>query len=452
MMTTDLKMRIRPSPALRGRVKPPGDKSISHRALMIGAISEGETVIRKIAPGHDVAHTSACLQTLGSVIERSRDNREMRVTGSGAYGTGSDRYAGNSVLKVPSRDLYCGNSGTTARLLAGLLTGLGLPATITGDESLIARPMERVAIPLELMGARINLAAGGTLPITLTPGALSGITYESQVPSAQVKSCVLLAGLGADGITDYHEAIRSRDHTERMLAGFGASVTGRDLDGETGPCSVTLVPGDPLTGREVNIPGDISSALYLVVAALLLPSSELLLEDVGLNPGRRRALDVLISMGADIQILDERSVCHEPRADLLVRHSGLKGTGISGPTVTWLIDEVPILAVAAAFAEGESYFRDVGELRLKESDRISAITRNLKALGAEVEEYDDGFSLKGGDGYGGAEFISSGDHRIAMAFHVAALACSGESTIHNYDSISVSWPGFRETIEALGAG
>lgn len=438
MMTVDLKTRIRPSSALKGRVRPPGDKSISHRALMIGAIAEGETVIRKIAPGHDVAHTTACLQALGSVIERGSDNRDMHVTGS--------------LLKVPSRDLYCGNSGTTARLLTGLLTGMGMPATITGDESLSARPMERVAIPLELMGARITLATGGTLPITLIPGALSGITYESQVPSAQVKSCVLLAGLGADGITKYQEAIRSRDHTERMLAGFGASITSRIPDGETGPHSVTLVPGDPLTCREVDIPGDISSALYLVVAALLLPSSELLIEDVGLNPGRRQALDVLISMGADIEILDERTVCHEPRANLLVRHSLLKGTGVSGPTVTWLIDEVPILAVAAAFAEGESSFRDVGELRLKECDRISAITSNLKALGVEVEEYSDGFSLKGGDGYDGAEFISSGDHRIALAFHVAALACSGESTIHDYDSVSVSWPGFRKTIEALGAG
>ncbi len=434
---------VRPSTSLRGSYRPPGDKSISHRALIVGALAAGRTTIRGSAPGRDVACTLACLQQLGACVDR--DAGGGSVTIGGADG---DR----SALGASARPLDCGNSGTTARLLAGALAGLGLPATLIGDESLSRRPMERVAIPLRAMGAQVALGPGGTLPMEIRPGPLRGIDYESPIASAQVKSAVLLAALGATGATEYREPLRSRDHTERLLGRVGVKLETRLPGGATGNYTVRLQPGGRLTGVDVDVPADISSALYLIVAALLLPGSDLVLEDVGLNPGRRQALDVLMRMGARIEIARERSVGDEPRGPIHVRHSKLMGTEISGPTVAWLIDEIPALAVAAAFAAGETRISDAGELRAKESDRIAAIVRNLKAMGVQVTEHPDGFALRGGVEPGGAQFDSFGDHRVALAFHVAALACRDESVIHGYDCVEISWPDFAEVVAALEAG
>lgn len=433
---------VRPSARLVGSYRPPGDKSISHRALIVGALASGRTTIRGLAPGMDVARTASCLGALGARIDRDLRTETITVCGDDADGAGPR-------LKPPASPLDCCNSGTTARLLAGALAGLGLPATLIGDESLSRRPMERVAVPLRAMGAQVDLAVGGTLPMEIRPGPLRGIEYENPIASAQVKSAVLLAGLGASGPTEYREPLRSRDHTERLLGRFGATLETRLPGGARGGYTVRLSPGGRLTGVDVDVPADISSALYLVIAALLVPGSDLVLEDVGLNPGRRQALDVLLRMGARIDIERERGVDDEPRGTIHVRHSKLNGTVISGRTVAWLIDEIPALAVAAAFATGETRIADAGELRAKESDRIAATVHNLRAMGVAVTEHRDGFVLQGGVEPGGAEFDSFGDHRVALAFHVAALTCRDESVIHGYDCVEISWPDFADVLAAL---
>ncbi|MFC1543899.1 3-phosphoshikimate 1-carboxyvinyltransferase [Gemmatimonadota bacterium] len=427
---------------LKGVYRPPGDKSISHRALILGACAEGTTRIQGLAPGADVRSTWQCLKELGVAI--SHEGSEVVVEGTGWNSTGQG-------FDPPSQPLDCGNSGTTARLLAGVLAAQRFETTLTGDESLAARPMERIAAPLRKMGADVELTEGGTLPMRIAGHRLQGIAWESPVASAQVKSAVLLAALGADGETEVIEPVRSRDHTERMLRHFGADLETKATGGGRGTYSVKLLPGPPLEGREVDVPGDISSAVYLVVAALLTSGSDLILEDVGMNPGRREALNVLSRMGGRIEVSDRRTVAGEQRAKLRVRHSRLKGVGVSGSAIPWLIDEIPILAVAAAFAEGESYFTGADELRNKESDRIEAIVQNLKTLDVEVGEYPDGFILRGKRSLDGGSFKSFGDHRIALAFHVAALACHGESVVEGHAAADVSWPDFPQVIEALRA-
>lgn len=424
-------LAIRPIRGLAGMYRPPGDKSISHRALIIGALAEGETSITGLAPGGDVACTSTCLQKLGVDIRHQRDDGVTFVTGAGAKG-----------LRPAVEPLFCGNSGTTARLLAGVIAGQGIPAVLTGDASLTRRPMSRIAEPLRAMGAEVELTDKGTLPMRINPGPLRGICWHNPVASAQVKSAVLFAGLGAEGPTELTEPVRSRDHTERMLIDFGAMIETSHTENSTNLYTVRIMPDCHLRAREISVPGDASSAIYLVVAALICPESDLTLSGVGMNPGRRGALDVLIRMGADMAIEDEHSMGNEPVATLRVRHSRLKGTEISGLTTTWLIDEIPALAVAAAFADGKTHIKDVLELRKKESDRISTIVSNLLNMGVEVNEHDEGFTLQGGSDYPGAAFDSFGDHRIALAFHVAALACRGESTIRNYGIAEVSWPDF----------
>ena len=427
---------------LKGAYRPPGDKSISHRALILGALAEGETTVRGLAPGADVQRTLHCLQALGAGILIGPADDTVCIQGTGALGQGDG-------FSAPAEPLDCGNSGTTARILAGMLAGQTFETTLIGDESLSRRPMERIAQPLRSMGAEVSLSEEGTLPMQIRGGVLSGITFESELASAQVKSAALLAGLFAEGATEYREPVRSRDHTERMMKQFGARLDTKAVGGGRGEYQVRLEPGTPLTGREIDVPGDVSSALYLVVAALLLPKSDLILKDVGLNPGRREALNVLTRMGARIEIKGRRTVCGEQRGDLHVHHSKLKGTGISGSSIPWLIDEIPVLSVAAAFADGESYVKGVDELRTKESDRIEAIVHNLRAMGLEVGEYPDGFILRGKASHDGGAFESFGDHRIALAFHVAALASHGESTISGYDAVDVSWPDFREVVEAM---
>lgn len=427
---------------LKGVCRAPGDKSISHRAAMIGAIAEGETLIRGFAPGRDVERTLDCLRRLGVEIEWGPDPETVLVRGTGLCGSGPG-------FRAPEGGLDCGNSGTTARMMAGLVAGQPIEVVFSGDESLSRRPMERVAEPLRRMGAEVVTSEEGTLPMTVKGGALTGISHESPIASAQVKSSVLFAALNARGATEYREPIRSRDHTERMIKTFGGSIQTSSSGGGRGEYTVRLEPGSVLVGREVDVPGDISSALFLVVAVLLLPRSDVILEEVGLNPGRREALHVLSRMGANIEVSDRRTAGGEQRGRIRVRHSRLKGTSVSGKSVSWLIDEIPILAVAAAFAEGESYFKNAAELRKKESDRIAAIIHNLKVLGLEVGEYPDGFILRGKRTHDGGTFDSFGDHRIALAFHVAALACHGESVIRGYDAADVSWPAFGQMIEAL---
>jgi 3-phosphoshikimate 1-carboxyvinyltransferase len=434
---------IRRARGLVGVYDPPGDKSISHRALLLGARARGETVIANLAEGRDVRRTISCLRVLGVDVNLGPARGEARVVGRGTEDGRVDFHS-------PDRMLDCGNSGTTARLLAGVLAGQGFEATLTGDASLSRRPMARVAVPLRRMGAEISLTPEDTLPMTVKGGGLIGTRYESPIASAQVKSAVLLAGLSASGLSEYVEPVRTRDHTERMLKAFGASIETRAGGGGRGEYSVRLNPGSILMGRELEMPGDFSSALYLVVGGLLLSRSDLTLRNVGLNPGRSEALRVLTRMGAKIEVVNRRMVAGESRGDLKVHPSKLKGAGISGSSVVWLMDEIPALAVAMAFAEGESFVKGAEELRHKESDRIIAVVHNLRALGLEVGEFPDGFILRGRPTHDGGEFRSFDDHRIAMAFHVAALACQGESVIHGYDeAVDVSWPDFPEVVEAL---
>ncbi len=431
-------LAIRPIHGLVGSYSPPGDKSISHRALIIGALAEGVTTITGLAPGSDVASTFTCLQELGVDIRQQQDDNVTFVTGAGTKG-----------LRPAVEPLFCGNSGSTARLLAGVIAGQGIPAVLTGDASLTRRPMSRIAEPLRAMGAIVELTHDTTLPMRINSSSLKGICWQSPVASAQVKSAVLLAGLGAEGPTELTEPVRSRDHTERMLIDFGATIETSHVENGDEWYTVRIMPDGHIRAREISVPGDTSSAIYLVVAALLCPESDLTLTGVGMNPGRREALDVLIHMGAEIAIEDEYSSGNEPVASLRVRHSRLNGTEISGLTTTWLIDEIPALAVAAAFADGKTQIKDVLELRKKESDRISAIVSNLLNMGVEVSEHDEGFTLTGGSDYRGAAFDSFGDHRIALAFHVAALACRGESTIRNYGIAAVSWPDFPAVVYNL---
>jgi 3-phosphoshikimate 1-carboxyvinyltransferase len=334
-------------------------------------------------------------------------------------------------------------------LLAGAVASQAIEVQFIGDESLSKRPMGRVAVPLGKMGADVETTEEETLPMRVRGGGLTGINYESPISSAQVKSSVLLAALNARGVTEYREPIRSRDHTERMLKAFGAGIATNAMGGGRGGYEVQLEPGATLSGRDTDVPSDFSSAMFLIVAAVLLPRSDVIIEDVGLNPGRREALNVLTRMGANIEITDRCTVGGEQRGNIRVRHSKLKGTGVTGNSIPWIIDEIPILAVAGAFAEGETYFKNAEELRQKESDRIESVLHNLQVLGVENGEYPDGFILRGKRSHDGGSFESFGDHRIALAFHVAALACHGESTIQGYSAAEVSWPGFDQVIESL---
>ena len=428
--------------SLKGAFRPPGDQYISHLGLIVGALAEGETIISGLAPGQNVRCTIDCLRDLGVEIREGPGLDSVTVVGTGACGGGPG-------LATPAKALDCGSSATTVELMAGLLTGQGMDATLVGDNNLSRRPMERIAEPLKVMGAEIGLSEEGTLPMVIKGRRLSGITYENPTGSAVVKSSVLLAGLGASDPVEYNEPVRTWDHTERLLKGFGAKLETRTSGGGHGEYSVRLESGSPLFGREIKVPGDISAALYLVIAALLLPKSDLILKDVGLNPGRKEAIKVLVRMGGKIEISNRHMVGAESWCDLHIRRSKLKGTGISGRSVAWLMDEIPAVVVAAAFAEGESYIKDIEEMRNMEIDRISAMVQNLKVLGLEVGEYPDGLIFRGKPVHDGGEFDSFGDYRIALAFHAAALACHGESTIHGYDVTIDYWPDFAEVIEAL---
>ncbi len=424
-------MRVSSAASFRGRFRLPGDKSISHRAAILGALARGETRIRHFSSAADCASTLGCLEALGVGVRREGD--AIVVAGRGPEG-----------WQAPRAPLDAGNSGSTLRMLAGALAGRPFRSVLTGDESLRRRPVERLAAPLRAMGASAS-GSEGRPPLSIEGGRLRGITWDLEVPSAQVKTAVLLAGLQAEGTTTVREASPSRDHTERMLQLFGGPVERR------GP-AVSVRGGAVLQGTPIDVPGDASSAAFLIVAALVRPASEVRVEDVLLNPGRTAFLDVLRRMGARLETGLVRET-PEPVGWIVARTSELQATTIGGDEVPALIDEVPALAVAAAHAQGTTTITGAGELRVKESDRIAALTEGLCLLGARVEERPDGLVIEGGRPLRGAAVRSYGDHRIAMALAVAALAAEGETAIEEAECASVSYPEFWDVLGrgAMGA-
>ena len=415
---------------LRGEVTVPGDKSISHRSVMFGAIAKGLTEIDGFLQGADCLSTISCFERMGVSIE-NRGERVL-VFGNGMHG-----------LKEPDGVLDCGNSGTTTRLLSGLLSAQPFCVTLTGDESIRKRPMKRIITPLSQMGASIkSVNNNGCAPLFIEGQRLHGISYQSPVASAQVKSAVLLAGLYAEGETRFTEPYLSRNHSELMLAHFGADV-------RTEGTTAVLRPARELFGQKISVPGDISSAAFFIAAALMVPGSELLIRNVGINPTRDGILTVCRSMGADIEILNPSAGSGEPVADLLVRHSSLPGTEIGGAVIPTLIDELPVIAAMACLADGKTVIRDAAELKVKESNRIAVMTEGLSAMGARVEETADGMIIHGGSPLHGAVIDSRKDHRIAMTFAVTALAASGQTEILDADCVSISYPGFYGDLKRL---
>ena len=405
-------LRITGGSPLKGELRVPGDKSISHRALLLAALAEGTTVIRGLADGDDVARTASAVADLGAIVA------EGRVTG------------GRERLHEADGVIDTGNSGTTMRLLAGLCAGFDWLTVLTGDASLSRRPMDRVAEPLRRMGARVDGRDDGRLPpLVVRGGALRSIDYELPVASAQVKSAVLLAGLSAGGRTVVREQVRTRAHTEEMLNAFGADVSTSE-DGLT----VAVGPG-PLAATEVDVPGDPSAAAFWLVAACAVPGSDVTVRDVYLGPARACFLDVLERMGADL----DRS-----GAFVRARAGRLRATSVGGPEVPGLVDEIPVLAVAAAVADGVTVFTGAGELRVKESDRVATMCEGLAAMGAKVEQMPDGMAVTGPVQLRGAEVDAHGDHRVAMALAVAAMAAEGESVVHGWESVATSYPGFAD--------
>jgi 3-phosphoshikimate 1-carboxyvinyltransferase len=419
---------------LEGILKVPGDKSISHRALILGATARGKHVVEGISTSLDVETTARCLRDLGCFIEEMPDGRTLVL----AHGVDAQAEGTEGV------GLDAGNSGTTARLLCGLVAGLGVRCRIDGDDSLRRRPMQRVVEPLSLMGASISTTMAGTLPIDLSGGNLTGITYELPVASAQVKSAILIAGLFAKGDTTVVEPVPTRDHTERMLAAMGAEVR---REGN----AVTVSGGQRLEGARIAVPGDFSSAAYFIVAASLIPGSDLYLPSTGVNPTRTGLLSVLESMGAAVSVENETEVSGEPSADVAARAAGaLRGVTIDDPAlVASIIDEIPVVAVAATQAEGKTSIRGAGELRHKESDRIQAIADNLRRMGADVVDHEDGLTVTGPTRLRGAAVSSFGDHRIAMAMAVAGMLADGETEIDDASIVDISFPGFFNNLLAV---
>jgi 3-phosphoshikimate 1-carboxyvinyltransferase len=419
--------------SLRGSIKIPGDKSISHRALMLGAIAQGETIIRGLLLGEDPRSTAACFRQMGAEISEL-NTQEVRIKGIGLDN-----------LQEPQDVLNAGNSGTTIRLMMGLLASHpDRFFAVTGDGSLRSRPMSRVIKPLEQMGAKIWRRNGGLAPLALQGQALKPIHYHSPIASAQVKSCILLAGLNTEGATTVTEPALSRDHSERMFKAFGANLT---TDPET--LSITVTGGHQLYGQTVIVPGDISSAAFWLVAGAIVPDSEIIVENVGINPTRTGILDALQMMGADITLENPREVAGEPVADLKVRHGKLQACEIGGDLIPRLIDEIPILAVAAVFAQGTTVIKDAAELRVKESDRLAVMATQLGKMGAKIVEHPDGLEISGGVNLTGAEVESCHDHRITMSLAIAALNATGNTTIRGAEAAAISYPDFVDTLRSL---
>ncbi len=415
---------------LKGTVTIPGDKSISHRAVMFGSLAEGTTEITHFLKGADCLSTIACFRQMGISIEEKKDC--ILVHGKGLHG-----------LSAPSTMLDTGNSGTTTRLISGILSGQPFESVLNGDASIQKRPMGRIITPLSQMGANItSLKGNGCAPLKIAPASLKGIHYQSPVASAQVKSAILLAGLYADGITSVTEPALSRNDTELMLSAFGAKVSS---EGTT--ASICSAPR--LVGQKIEVPGDISSAAYFIAAALMVPGSEVLIQNVGINPTRDGILRVCQEMGADITLLNQKEGSGEPSCDLLVKYSELKPASIGGDLIPTLIDEIPILAVLAAHAQGTTLIKDAQELKVKESNRIDTVVNALKAMGADVYATEDGMVIHGGTPLHGAVIDSFLDHRIAMSFAVAALCASGETTILGRECVDISYPDFYKDLASL---
>lgn len=428
-------MEIKPATGLHGEVNIPGDKSISHRSVMFGALAKGTTEITHFLQGADCLSTINCFRKMGIEIENTPE--KILVHGRGLRG-----------LAAPSRTLDVGNSGTTTRLISGILAGQSFESVLSGDASLNSRPMNRIIQPLSEMGADIESINGsGCAPLRIRPGSLQHIDYVSKVASAQVKSAILLAGLYADGVTSVTEPVLSRNHTELMLNGFGAKVL-TDIH-EDGRATASVHPCEELFAQTIKVPGDISSAAYFIAAGLLVPHSELLIKNVGINPTRAGLLEVVSAMGADITYLNTNSDSGEPTADLLVRTSSLRGTVVEGSIIPALIDEIPMIAVLAAYADGTTVIRDAAELKVKETDRIKTTTEGLHAMGVDVTPTEDGMIIQGGSLVHGGTINSYLDHRIAMAFAVAGLAAAGTTTIKDSQCVDVSYPDFFHTLQQL---
>jgi 3-phosphoshikimate 1-carboxyvinyltransferase len=428
-MTAVNKMRISPASSVNGAITLPGDKSISHRYGMLAAIAEGSTKISNYSTGADCHSTLACMRALGAGIESQ--NGTVLIHGRGLDG-----------LREPAAALDAGNSGSTIRMLSGILAAQPFATTIGGDESLSRRPMQRIIQPLAQMGARIDARENRFPPLTIHGSKLHSIEYTLPVASAQVKSCVLLAGLYADGRTTVQEPLRTRDHTELALREFGADV-------EVDRFSITVTGRPRLEGRELRVPGDLSSAAFFLVAALIVPESALTIQGVGLNPTRSALLDFLAEMGAQIKILDVTSSGGELIGDISIQGSRIRGGSLEGARTAALIDEIPVLAVLGAASEEGLIVRDASELRVKETDRIATIAENFQRMGLQIEVHEDGFQVPGRQQFHAAELDSFGDHRIAMAFSVAALAADGPSTVLGAESASVSFPEFFDTLQRV---
>ncbi len=424
-----------PSTGLKGSVVIPGDKSISHRSVMFGALAKGTTEITNFLQGADCLSTISCFRKMGIEIENTPER--ILVHGKGLHG-----------LSAPDSTLDTGNSGTTTRLISGILAGQNFTSILSGDESLNSRPMARIMEPLNSMGAKITSINGNNCaPLRIEPSPLHSIHYHSKVASAQVKSAILLAGLYADGTTAVTEPVLSRNHTELMLTGFGADITSETH--ADGTATASIIPCEELYAQKIQVPGDISSAAYFIAAGLLVPGSEILVKNVGINPTRAGILKVCKAMGADITYLNETSAGGEPTADLLVRYSPLKATIVEGSIIPTLIDEIPMIAVMAAFAEGTTIIRDAAELKVKETNRIDTVVENLRAMGGTVTPTEDGMIIEGTGTLKGAHINSHLDHRIAMAFAIAGLTAKGDTVIEDSQCVDVSYPAFFETIARL---
>ena len=410
-----------------GQIKVPGDKSISHRAVMLGSLANGVTEISGFLKGADCLSTIDCFRKMGIDIDINGEN--VTVHGNGLRG-----------LKKPDEMLYTGNSGTTTRLLCGILAGQNFDTSITGDASIQKRPMSRVVQPLSMMGAKIE---NEYCPLYITGTKLHGIDYKMPVASAQVKTAIILAGLYADGETVIHEIEKSRDHTELMLSAMGADLTVDNLD-------ITVKPTNDLTAVNVDVPGDISSAAFFLVLGAIMPNSQITVTNVGINPTRTGIINVLKDMGADITLENVHTSAGETVADITVRSSSLKGTTVGGDITPRLIDELPIIAVAAVFADGQTVIKDAQELKVKETNRIRAVVDEFNKCGIAITETDDGMIINGGKSIHGADFKTYGDHRMAMSLTVLAQLADGESTLDDSDCACVSYPTFFDDFYKLG--
>ncbi|WP_334293883.1 3-phosphoshikimate 1-carboxyvinyltransferase [Acetitomaculum ruminis] len=423
-------MELEAVKSLKGEINIPGDKSISHRAIMLGSLAQGESHISNFLTGEDCLSTIDCFRKMGVDIHLSDKN--VSIKGNGLHS-----------LKKPSSLLYTGNSGTTTRIISGILSGQDFETQLNGDASIMKRPMSRIIKPLKMMNARIESQLNNDCtPLTIRPSNLKSIDYVSKIASAQVKSCILLAGMYAEGKTSVTEPYLSRNHTEIMVNFFGGKI-------ETEGTKSIITPEPILEARDIIIPGDISSAAYFIAAALITPGSEVLIKNVGINPTRDGILTVCKKMGGNIELLNVNTKNGEKTADILVKYSDLRGVTIEGDIIPLLIDELTIIAVIAMFAKGTTIIKDAAELRVKESDRIKTITTNLSKMGANITETDDGMIIEGGSKLYGAETESFNDHRIAMSIAIASLNAKGKTIINNSDCVDISYPGFFEDLKKL---